>query len=95
MSRTAPGCRKQRESAGADRTERKESRVKRLSLYDRAEVLPALHRRSVTPAAKTRRSQAKATFDQRVTRASRFPVEQAIARSPESPWLGRFLDIEV
>ncbi|MEQ8861359.1 MAG: hypothetical protein RIC56_22155 [Pseudomonadales bacterium] len=69
--------------------------MKRLSLYNRAEVLPALHRRSVTPAARARRSEAKVTFDQRVTRTSRFPVEQSIARSPESPWLGRFLDIEV
>lgn len=69
--------------------------MKRLSLHDRTEVLPALHRRSVTPAARVRRSEPRVSFDQRVTRAARFPVEESLARSPEAPWLGRFLDVEV
>lgn len=69
--------------------------MKRLSLLDRTEVVPALQRRSVRPATAVRRPEPRLTFDQRVTRASRFPVEESLARSPESPWRGRFLDVEV
>lgn len=74
--------------------------MKRLTLNDRAEVLPALHGRRVepTPALRPqagRQREPKLRFDHRVTRATRFPVEQSLARQPESPWLGRHLDIEV
>lgn len=79
--------------------------MKLVSLNNRTEVLPALHGRRVEPAgqgvqAGTRRSPdgahgAQVRFDRRATRINRFPVEQSLARSPESPWLGRFLDIEV
>ncbi len=75
--------------------------VKRLALGDRTEVLPALHGRRVEPAPQGLQAGsghprgAEARFSRRTTRVNRFPVEQSLARSPESPWLGRFLDIEV
>lgn len=75
----------------------------RLTLSNRAEVLPALHRRSVAPVAKAPAAEWKAPaaenrmrFEQRTTRMRRFPVEESLARSvPEGCWRGRYLDIEV
>lgn len=58
---------------------------------DRVTVLPPLHGRSA-PAGERG---ARLSFEQRATRASRFPLEQALARIPEPPRLGRFLDVEV
>jgi hypothetical protein len=69
--------------------------VKRLTLDNRVEVLPALRGRRVEPVARSRQPGAKLTFDQRATRTRRFPVETSLAGGPEPPWLGRFLDIEV
>lgn len=77
--------------------------MKRLSLHDRVEVLPALYGRAgrptrtppVTPVEPVTRTGARLTFDQRASRPSRFPLEQALARIPEPSRLGRFLDIEV
>lgn len=74
--------------------------MKCLTLSDRVEVLPALHGRRVEPAPTALRPDdggrgARWRFEQRSTRASRFPVERSLARSPEAPWLGRFLDVEV
>ncbi len=68
----------------------------RLTLSNRTEVLPALHRRSVAPVAQVARPENKLRFEERTTRARRFPVEESLARSvPEDVWRGRFLDIEV
>ena len=73
--------------------------MKRLSLHHRVEVLPALHGRALPPVYKPSDAGAETggrlTFDQRATRPGRFPLEQSLARSPEPPRLGRFLDIEV
>jgi hypothetical protein len=77
--------------------------VKRLSLHDRVEVLPALygrtaraaHTRPVTPVEPAARTGARLTFEQRNSRPQRFPLEQSLAGAPEPPRLGRFLDIEV
>lgn len=70
--------------------------MKRLSLYDRTEVLPALHRRGVTPAAEVPAPRHELRFRQRTTRVSRFPVEESLARNaPEPPWRGRYVDVEV
>ncbi|MAT83464.1 MAG: hypothetical protein CMD39_04170 [Gammaproteobacteria bacterium] len=70
--------------------------MKRLTLDNRTEVLPALHRRSVTPVAGAVRPEPRVTFDQRATRLVRYPVEESLARSrPLGPWRGQFLDIEV
>lgn len=69
--------------------------MKRLSLHNRVEVLPALHGRRAEPPAEAAAPRAKLTFDQRTTRTRRFPVEQSLAGTAEPPWLGRFLDIEV
>lgn len=76
--------------------------MKRLSLHDRVEVLPALYGRAgrsgaqpVTPVEPAARTGARLTFDQRASRSRRFPLEQSLARAPEPPRLGRFLDIEV
>lgn len=69
--------------------------MNRLRLPPRAEVLPALQGRAVEPARKAARTRARLTFDQRASRSSRFPLEQSLARIPEPPRLGRYLDIEV
>lgn len=69
--------------------------MKRLTLDNRVEVLPALRGRRVEPVARSREPGARLKFDQRTTRARRFPVENSLAGAPEPPWLGRFLDIEV
>ena len=76
--------------------------MKRLSLHDRVEVLPALYGRAgqttrtqpVTAVEPGGRTGARLTFDQRASRARRFPLEQSLASAPEPPRLGRFLDIE-
>lgn len=69
--------------------------MNRLTLYNRTEVLPALHPRSVTPTAPIRRPDIKVEFQQRTTRKRRFPVEQSLENAPQSMWLGQNLDIEV
>lgn len=76
--------------------------MKRLSLHDRVEVLPALYGRTgqsarpqtVTPVEKAARAGARLTFDQRASRARRFPLEESLAGNSEPPRLGRYLDIE-
>ncbi len=69
--------------------------MKSLSLYARAEVVPALQVRPATPGPAAGRTGPRLRFDSRVTRSSRFPVEQALARGPEPSGLGLILDIEV
>lgn len=70
--------------------------MKRLTLHNRTEILPALQRRSVTPVRQIARAEPELRFQQRTTRSRRFPVEESLARStPEPPWRGHFLDIEV
>lgn len=69
--------------------------MKRLSLPQRTEVLPALHGRAVPPVKKPPGVEVRLTFDQRTTRSQRFPLEQSLARIPEPSRLGRHLDIEV
>ncbi len=70
--------------------------MKSLSLYARAEVVPALQVRPATPPEPAAgRTGPRLRFDTRVTRSSRFPVEQALARGPEPSGLGLILDIEV
>jgi len=70
--------------------------VKRLTLQNRTEILPALHRRSVSPVKQMAGAEAQLHFEQRTTRSRRFPVEESLARStPEPSWRGHFLDIEV
>lgn len=63
-------------------------------LPERIEVLPALTGRPVSSAQPVTTG-ARLAFDQRATRVRRFPLEQSLARIPEPPRLGRFLDIEV
>jgi hypothetical protein len=76
-------------------THGEESRLNRLILHNRTEVLPALHSRSIAPAQAVQRPAAKLTYQQRTTRTRRFPVEQSLDNAPPSAWLGRYLDVEV
>ena len=69
--------------------------MKRLSLHEGVEVLPALYGRHGTAQTATRGPEARFRFDNRTTRSQRFPVEQSLARPAEPSRLGRFLDIEV
>lgn len=69
--------------------------MKRLTLQPGTDVVPALHGRAVAPVDRAPRVAPRLKFDQRATRASRFPLEQSLARIPEPPRLGRYLDIEV
>lgn len=69
--------------------------MNRLTLNNRTEILPALQSRGVAPVAGTGRVGVKLKFQQRATRARRFPVEQSLENAPKSMWLGQHLDVEV
>lgn len=69
--------------------------MKRLSLLQRTEVLPALHGRAAAPVQKPAGVEVRLKFAQRTTRCNRFPLEQSLASAPEPSRLGRLLDIEV